>query len=171
MVSYSLIIYVVFIIHRWSRLLKQQLSITVLSFANQENQTSVFRFCLQQTNRNCHFVSTYTLVDIVYSSTNRQITNFHLHTEQNGKRGKENGRGSCFSFEMAKYKHTNSSFRIYCTYIYDSIYILKGSIYIRVHIYAAIFKWKTENRSPGDFLLSVYHLLIVQTGVCCLSVC
>jgi hypothetical protein len=55
------------------------------------------------------------------------------------------------------------------TFIYDSIYILKGSIYI--HIYAAILKWKTENGSPGNFLLSVYRLPIVQTGVCCLSVC
>ncbi len=41
--------FMVYYRYRWARLLKQQSSIG-LSFANQEKQTSVFRFRLQQTN-------------------------------------------------------------------------------------------------------------------------
>jgi hypothetical protein len=33
-------------------------------------------------------------------------------------------------------------------------------------IYAAVLNRKMENESPGDFPLSVYHLVIMQTEVC-----
>jgi hypothetical protein len=44
----------------------------------------------------------------------------------------------------------------------------------RLYLYIDIcfrFIWKTESGSPGDFPLSVYRLLVVQTEVCRLSVC
>jgi hypothetical protein len=50
--------------------------------------------------------------------------------------------------------------------MYIQIYL---SIYISIYIYMQLSQ--TENGSPGDFPWSVYHLLIVQTEVCRLSVC
>ncbi len=42
-------------------------------------------------------------------------------------------------------------------------------IYIETAAYMQLFQ--TKNGSPGDFPLSVYHLLIVKTEVCHLSAC
>ncbi len=38
-------------------------------------------------------------------------------------------------------------------------------------VYKKKIKQETENGSPGDFPLSVYHVLIVQMEVCRLSIC
>jgi hypothetical protein len=48
------------------------------------------------------------------------------------------------------------------------IYLENETIYI--YIFAAVFKQKMENGSPGDFTSSVYCLLIMQTEVSHLSV-
>jgi hypothetical protein len=70
------------------------------------------------------------------------------------------------------YIYQNSSIYIY---IYMFIYIhLSLSIYIYIYIYwymCCSFERKMENGSPGNFPYAIYCLLIVQTEVCCLSVC
>jgi hypothetical protein len=76
-----------------------------------------------------------------------KITNFHLHTEQNGKRGKENRLGFCFPFQMAKYKYINSSFRIYI-YIRQHIYIESQHIYTFICCY---FQMENRKWKPREF--------------------
>jgi hypothetical protein len=69
-----------------------------------------------------------------------------------------------------KYIYRKSNIYIYRLYIHISISIY-STVYININIYAAVTNKKMENGSVGDFLSSVYHLLIMQMEVCRMSVC
>ncbi len=76
-----------------------------------------------------------------------------------------------YRLSSAEQGKQTSIFCIYILYILHFLYMyINIYIYRYMHIYLLSFQTKTENRSPGDFLKSVYSLLIAQTEVCRLSV-